>query len=160
MSQQSRESFVNTLGWGVVAAWLLACLVSLVALGMMIGVVKSPDEWNPFERPLPPTPGYLPLSGLAYISPQTQECTLLKPKSHLGFLLEMDYWDFDYTVCAGLEVEILESSWAKRGSSWCYLYLVRVPGTRNVRGWILQDELTPDRTVPPLGCLAGGRYNN
>ncbi|MBN1889125.1 MAG: hypothetical protein JW850_14125 [Thermoflexales bacterium] len=143
MSQQSRESFVNTLGWWVAALWLLACLVSLVGLGMMSGVLTALDEWTPFEQSSPPTPGYPPLSGLAYISPQAQDCTLLKPKSHLGFPLELDYWDFDYTVCAGLEVEILASAWVKRGSSWCYLYLVRVPGTRNVSGWIVQDELSP-----------------
>jgi hypothetical protein len=147
---KSRESFVNTLGWWVAASWLLACLVSLVGLGMISGITIRLGEGGPFGQSPPPTPAYPPLAGLAYVNPQAQECTLLRPKSHLGFSLDMDYWDFDYTVCAGLEVEILESSWVKRESSWCYLYLVRVPGTRNVRGWIFQDELAPDRAAPPL----------
>lgn len=146
------RAFLHRLGLIVAVLWVAAILVILAGVAKLGGITpQSLAERYLVPAPLP-TPGYLPMSGAVFVHSAKGSCTQLRPKSQLGYLFELDYFDFDFTVCNDLQVEILNAQWTPAG---CYLYHVRVPGTRNVKGWIQQDELTPDVNLLPSQCQTG-----
>ncbi len=152
MAKEDR-GFHQLIGQLALYAVILSILVFLAGIAKLCGITPQLAARNPFGPKLLPTPQYAPMAGLAYISPAQGECMLLRGKSVFEHGLP-DLFTIDYTVCRGLQVEILESAWMTQGSSHCYIYLVRVPATTNVKGWIRQDELTLDLAIPPLKCSA------
>lgn len=136
-------------------SWLAVLVILLAGLAKLLGVTLDPAWLSPASQASLPTPVYTPMAGTAYVKPAGQACTLIRPKSHLGYVLELDYFNFDYTVCDGLPVDILKASWFEQGSSGCYLYYVRVVSTTNMAGWIRQDELAPDPSLSPPACPPG-----
>jgi len=151
MSQPRYEACGSRLGMLVILCWGCALLAIAIGMGAVCGIIPEWQWRYHFDQSPSTTPECSPLSGLVYVSPAKGECTALRPKLSFGYGLPEPFAQ-DYMVCYGLQVEILEAFWADDPSPGCYLYLVRVPNTINVKGWIAQDELTPALDIPPLAC--------
>jgi hypothetical protein len=147
MRQPKYEACSTRLGQIVLVSWMIGFLILFLGAAMACGVI--PSTLRLFDLDTPTThPQYPPMSGLVYVSARQGDCTLLRPKSIFGYGILLP-GDAEYTVCNGLQVEILQAAWIDSPASGCYLYHVHVPGSLGFEGWIPQDELTPDLNVPP-----------